>query len=80
MAQKLADELIVESSVQIEQDWRQGLNGTRQESRNAVEASINNNEFRTFLAQIDAQEQVSWQRNERKLFEEVAQRLDKTFK
>lgn len=68
----------MESSIQIEQDWRQMLDSTRRESRTAVERSID--QFKTFLEEVDAEEKVVWQDNERKIFEEVAHKLEKTFK
>ncbi|KIM32029.1 hypothetical protein M408DRAFT_327390 [Serendipita vermifera MAFF 305830] len=78
MAENLAEELLKESSIQMEQDWKQSLDSTRGEARSVVERSIA--DLKTFLAQIDAEEQANWHGNERKIFEEVAQRLEKTFK
>ena len=78
-AQKLAEEVSVESSPQIiEQHWRQLLESTRMETRGALDRSLN--DFKQFLREVEEEDRTTWQQNERKLFEEVAQKLEKTFK
>jgi len=75
-AQKLAEEVSAESI--IEQHWRQLLEATRLETRGALDQSLN--DFKQFLREVEEEDRATWQQNERKLFEEVAQKLEKTFK
>jgi hypothetical protein len=75
-AQKLAEG--VSSPQIIEQHWRQLLDATRLETRGSLDQSLN--DFRLFLGEVEEEDRATWQQNERKLFEEVAQKLEKTFK
>jgi hypothetical protein len=77
-AQKLAEEVMAASSAQIEQHWRALLEAMRLETRGAVDRSLD--EFNVFLGGVEEEDRTTWKQNERKLFEEVAQHLGKTFK
>jgi hypothetical protein len=77
-AQKLAEEVSMGSGALIEQHWRRLLEATRQETRDALGRSLD--DFKVFLREVEQEERTTWQQNERKLYEEVAQKLEKTFK
>lgn len=77
-AQKLSGRLLTEAGAQIERHWQQMLDATRLETRGTIDRSLA--DFKTLLRETEGEGPAAWERNERQIFEEVAQKLQKTFK